>query len=83
VKHWPQGSPRERFEQTAGEAARAEDLFEQLLPSADPAEFSDQAETNLRAGVLRLVFVADHIPDTLRRIIEFLNQQTDRGGHWG
>ena len=78
VKHWPQGSLRERFEQTAGDAARAEDLFEQFLPGADPAEFWDQVETNLRAGVLRLVFVADHIPDTLRRIIEFLNEQMDR-----
>lgn len=32
-------------------------------------------ETNLRAGRLRLVFVADRIPAPLRRIIEFLSEQ--------
>ena len=47
---------------------------------ADPdvdAFWSDVA-TNLRAGRLRLVFVADVIPPELRRIVEFLNEQMDR-----
>ncbi|WP_327106846.1 hypothetical protein [Nonomuraea glycinis] len=30
---------------------------------------------NLRAGKIRLVFVADTVPDHLRRIVEFLNEQ--------
>ncbi|MEU7911650.1 sigma factor [Microbispora bryophytorum] len=33
---------------------------------------------NLRAGKIRMVFVADAIPDDLRRIVEFLNEQMNR-----
>lgn len=31
--------------------------------------------TNLRAGRIRMVFVADYIPSELQRIVEFLNEQ--------
>ena len=34
----------------------------------------NNVERNLQAGVIRMVFVADHLPHELRRIIEFLNQ---------
>jgi hypothetical protein len=34
-------------------------------------------ETNLQAGRIRLIFVADEIPPGLRRIVEFLNRQMD------
>ena len=34
-----------------------------------------QVDANLRAGRVRLVFVADRIPPELRRIVEFLNEQ--------
>lgn len=37
--------------------------------------FWDNVATNIRAGKLRLLFVADHIPSELRRIVEFLNEQ--------
>ncbi len=33
------------------------------------------AETNLRAGKIRLIFVVDKLPEELRRIVEFLNFQ--------
>ena len=36
-----------------------------------------QVKTNLLAGRIRLVFVADEISKELRRIVEFLNGQTD------
>ena len=39
--------------------------------------FWDRVEANLRQGRVRMVFVADQIPNTLRRIIEFLNEQMD------
>ncbi len=78
VKHWPQGSLRERYEKTAGGLSQAEELFAEFAPGDVMEEFWNQVETNLRAGVLRLVFVADRIPDSLRRIIEFLNEQMDR-----
>ena len=38
-------------------------------------EFWKRVQTNLAAGRVRLVFVADELPTELRRIIEFLNQQ--------
>lgn len=34
----------------------------------------DNVQRNLQAGVIRLAFVADHLPHELRRTIEFLNQ---------
>ncbi|MCU0650506.1 MAG: hypothetical protein MUF00_21140 [Gemmatimonadaceae bacterium] len=34
-------------------------------------------KTNLQAGRIRLVFVADIVPPPLRRIVEFLNEQMD------
>ena len=39
--------------------------------------FWEQVKTNLQAGRIRLVFVADHIPSELQRIVEFLNGQMD------
>lgn len=39
--------------------------------------FWSQVKTNLQAGKVRLVFVADEIPSELRRIVEFLNTQMD------
>jgi hypothetical protein len=38
-------------------------------------EFLKRIETNLRAGRMRLLFVADEVPSELRRVIEFLNEQ--------
>lgn len=34
-------------------------------------------KTNLQAGRIRLVFIADEIPPELRRVVEFLNSQMD------
>ena len=44
------------------------------LAEIDTDEFWEQVSTNLRAERLRLVFVADKIPDTLRVLIEFLDR---------
>ena len=38
-------------------------------------EFWQSLKTNLEAGRIRLIFVADEIPPGLRRIVEFLNGQ--------
>ena len=53
----------------------AERLAAFLGPDEDPEEFWETVATNLAAGKLRLVFVADEIPSELRRIVEFLNEQ--------
>ncbi|MBA2475212.1 MAG: hypothetical protein H0V40_04565 [Actinobacteria bacterium] len=38
----------------------------------------DIGRGHLKAGKLRLIFVADEIPSELRRIVEFLNEQMNR-----
>ena len=39
--------------------------------------FWQQVKTNLQAGRVRLIFIADEIPTELRRVVEFLNSQMD------
>jgi hypothetical protein len=42
------------------------------------AAFWDAVGTNLREGHVRLVFVADRIPASLKRLVEFMNEQMPR-----
>lgn len=54
--------------------------YEQILSEflgidTDVNEFWEKVKTNLLAGKVRLLFVADEIPPELRRIVEFLNTQ--------
>ena len=53
-------------------------LSEFLGPDMTTDRFWTNVTTNIRAGRLRLLFVADHIPSELRRIVEFLNKQMER-----
>jgi hypothetical protein len=53
------------------------ELSEFLGGDDDIEGFWQLIKTNLQAGRVRLVFVADEIPPDLRRIIEFLNEQMD------
>lgn len=55
----------------------AEQLAGLIGLDADPAAYWQQVKTNLQAGRLRLVFVADEMPEQLARIIEFMNKQMD------
>jgi hypothetical protein len=48
-----------------------------LGDEGDAQVFWEKVKTNLQAGKVRMVFVADVIPRELRRIIEFLNEQMD------
>lgn len=41
------------------------------------SEYWQKVKTNLQAGRIRLMFVADEIPVELKRIVEFLNEQMD------
>lgn len=79
VVYWPIEHLRSRFEAVCEEASSDPDeqlaLF--LGPEGDSEAFWQQAKTNLQAGKIRLLFVADEIPSELRRIVEFLNQQMD------
>ena len=43
----------------------------------DISTFWQSVKTNLQAGRVRLLFIADEIPTELRRVVEFLNSQMD------
>jgi len=52
--------------------------IQSLLDTEDDIEgFWQKVKTNLQAGRVRMVFVADHIPPELQRVVEFLNSQMD------
>ena len=55
-----------------------EDLATHIGAEGVPERFWEEVATNLHAGRLRLVFVADVIPHQLRRIVEFLDEQMTR-----
>lgn len=52
-------------------------LDEFLEESSEYDSYWQQVKTNLQAGKIRLIFLADRIPDELRSIVEFLNRQMD------
>ncbi|GJE19553.1 hypothetical protein [Methylobacterium marchantiae] len=65
------------FEAACSQAGTEGDavLAEFLGPEVTSEWFWTAVDTNIRAGKLRLMFVADHVPSELRRIVEFLNEQ--------
>jgi len=79
VVYWPIESIRAQFE--ANSQAQGLDpeerLSEFLEPDSDSEQFWQKAKTNLQAGKVRMIFIADEIPSELRRIVEFLNAQMD------
>jgi hypothetical protein len=52
-------------------------LSEFLGEGQEEAAFWQKVKTNLQAGRVRLIFIADEIPPELRRVVEFLNSQMD------
>lgn len=44
----------------------------------DYENYWDEVETNLRTGKVRMIFIADEIPNELQTIVEFLNDQMER-----
>ena len=79
VVYWPVERIRAQFEVTCQSQGREGEktLAEFLGPEADPEEYWQKMKTNLQAGKVRMVFVADKIPVELQRIVEFLNVQMD------
>ena len=76
---WTADELRRAFEETAdAQGQNPSELLEGLLqtdgePDADG--FWEKVATNLSAKRMRLLFVADEIPDPLERVVEFLNEQ--------
>jgi len=79
VLYWPVETIRARFERTCEDQglgpATALSAFPRSGSHSD--SFWQTVKTNLQAGRVRLVFVADEIPPELRRVVEFLNGQMD------
>ncbi len=77
VAYWPIEQLRSHFEARCKEEGQdAEQLLRELLgEDADFEDFWEKAKINLKAGKVRLVFVADKIPPELQRIVDFLNEQ--------
>lgn len=76
VLYLPVEGIRTAFEKTCAEnGVEPEQALMNSLGKDVPADFWDRVKTNLQAGNIRLVFVADEIPSELRRIVEFLNGQ--------
>ncbi len=75
---WTADMMRDRFAASCEELGDdpAEHLARLLqTDDADVDAFFQEVATNLAARRMRLLFVADEIPDPLLRIVEFLNQQ--------
>lgn len=73
---WPLDTIRAKFEAYCNvNDIDPDDAMRQFLNGGDSEEFWQRAYTNLQAGKVRLLFVADVIPNELRRIVEFLNMQ--------
>jgi hypothetical protein len=79
VVYWTDEDVRARLLARCGaQGLDADGEVERLLgPDGDPDAFWSSVRTNLRAGKVRLLFVADTVPAELRRIVEFLNVQMD------
>ncbi|HEX8682583.1 MAG TPA: hypothetical protein VF707_09745 [Ardenticatenaceae bacterium] len=84
VAYLPVEGLRARFE--AACERRGDDPAQAIVEFVDAATYEDEGiedafwgrvKTNLQAGRIRMVFVADKIPPELKRIVEFLNQQMD------
>lgn len=79
VVYWPIENIRAQFEANSQAQGLAPEqrLSEFLGLDSDSEQFWQKAKTNLQAGKVRMIFIADEIPTELRRIVEFLNAQMD------
>ncbi len=85
VLYWPIRKIQSLFEEACNRNGTSPEdaLLELCGDDIDPEQFWQTVETNLNAGRIRLVFVADEIPRELRTIIEFLNGQMERAEIFG
>lgn len=75
--HWPSDEVRSWFENRCRNEGidPEEELRRNLGSDIDPEHYWTSVRTNLEAHRIRLLFVADELPNELKRIIEFLNSQ--------
>ncbi|HEU4752413.1 MAG TPA: hypothetical protein VFU47_04820, partial [Armatimonadota bacterium] len=78
--YWPPEGIRQQYEfrvQAAG-ADPEQELLAEFRWDRGYEEYWQTVKRNLQAGKVRLVFVADVIPNELKRIVEFLNEQMNQ-----
>ena len=81
ARSWKADTLRHAFEESTDARGLdpSEELRKLLMPEGegepDTDGFWERVATNLAATRLRLLFVADDIPDPLQRVVEFLNAQ--------
>ena len=80
ARTWTVDTLRRAFEESTDDPGA--ELGSLLQPAGDEEPdadaFWERVATNLEAAHLRLLFVADEIPDELARVVEFLNAQMAR-----
>ena len=79
IVYWPIKELRSEFEARCNEAGQdpLSMIADLIGPDRDIEAYWEQVKTNLEAGKIRMLFVADRIPAELKRIVEFLNDQMD------
>lgn len=77
VAYWSVEGLQQNLGITSANQGNADALSEFLGPETTEVEFWNKVKTNLEAGHIRILFVADTIPPELCRIIEFMNTQMD------
>ncbi len=75
---WPVERLRDEWEATARQAGQESLEVLSELCRSDTDGFCQQVSRNLKDQRLRLLFVADNIPDSLRRVAEFLDHHMAR-----
>jgi len=76
VAFWPVSEIMASYQETCRMiGAEPETQLAEFLEGGDPESFWKAVESNLKAGRVRMVFLADEISKELRRIVEFLNEQ--------
>jgi len=78
VVYWPIEQLRAEFEESCTKnGTDPEEEIRSHLGAENAETLWLQIKTNLLAGRIRMLFVADQVPAELRRIVEFLNEQMD------
>ena len=78
VAYWPLDQLQDLFRGSCEASGDDPDLqLRDFIDHESPEEFWKVVKTNLQAGRIRLVFVADAIPPELQRVVKFLNDQMD------
>ncbi len=76
VSYWSINEIRTKFEKYCNDNNLDHEIqIQELTENNNIEKFWELVDTNLKAGKIRMLFVADKIPKELQRIIEFLNEQ--------